>query len=88
MKLEFVTEFSQEETDYLWSVGVTLDDWNFAIIGGPEILDKRLHWETKKPELKPIDYNVERILESGSYDYKCYLVDFRGKRCAICVQYH
>jgi hypothetical protein len=88
MKLELVTEFSKEESDYLWSVGVCLDDWNFAIIGEPEILEERERWETKKPEPKPVDYVLEGILELGGYDYKCYLVDFRGKKCAICVQYH
>jgi hypothetical protein len=88
MKLELVTEFSKEESDYLWSVGVCLDDWNFAIVGEPDILEEQEHWKTKEKELKPTDYNIERILESGAYDYKCYLIDFRGKKCSICVQYH
>jgi hypothetical protein len=88
MKIELVTEFTKEETDYLWSVGVDLDDWNFAIIGEPDILEERPHWETGKPELRPTEFALERILESGGYDYTCYSVDFREKRCAICVQYH
>jgi len=88
MKIELITEFTEEETSYLWSVGVDLDDWNFAIIGEPEILEERLNEETGKMELKPVDYVLERILEVGSYDYKFYSVYFRGKKCAICVQYY
>jgi hypothetical protein len=43
MKLELATEFTKEETDYLWSVGVCLDDWNFAIVGEPDILEEQEH---------------------------------------------
>jgi len=88
MKLELITDFSNEETKILWNAGVNLDDWNFAVIGEEDSVVVREHWETKQPELKPADFTLERILESGGYDYKCYLVEFRGKKCAICVQYH
>lgn len=32
MKFEFKTEFSKEESDSLWSQGVCLDDYDYALI--------------------------------------------------------
>ena len=89
MKLELVTEFSHEETQQLWAAGVDMDDWNFAVIGDVDILEWQENWEdSKKMELKPKNWTLERIMETCGYNYKCYLINFCGKDCAICLQYH
>jgi hypothetical protein len=88
MELKLVIEFSKEEIDYLWSVGVCLDDWNFALIGEPEILGTYMDHMTKKTELRLNNPILENLLSGRHYEYRCYLVNFRGKECAICIQYH
>ena len=45
----FATEFTREETDLLWSLGVDMDDWDYCFMFPPDILreEKVIEQETE-----------------------------------------
>lgn len=106
MKIEFFTDldsFSKEEIEYLWKVGVCLDDWDYMLFFPPEVLEEyeveeedwsyeMKEWEYKRPMIKvkqyrPKDYNIDRLL-TGCCNNKWYKINFRGAEIAIGIAYH
>lgn len=45
--IQFVTEFSREDTDALWELGVNMDDWDYAIICPPEVVQEEEYEDTE-----------------------------------------
>ena len=52
--IAFHTSFSGEETDLLWTLGVNMDDWDYALICPPDVVieeeyqDEETEWVWKE----------------------------------------
>lgn len=71
--LQFFTAFSQEETDLLWGQGVCMDDWDYAIVCDPDILEEEEYEEVESKwvyfdHIAEVDRHWDRIDHGdGSY---------------------
>lgn len=73
----------------LWNAGVCMDDWDYLVIGPPEMLEEidEKDGEALQRGYGPRDYGVEQLLH-GLCDNRWYRVTLRGQAFALGVAYH
>jgi len=71
------------EIKELRNQGVNCDDWDYMLIGPPDILRTAY----LGPSLVLKSHTIEQMM-NGCFDNKWHLVEFRGKRVALGVAYH
>jgi hypothetical protein len=80
---------SESDQAELLAGGVDTDDWNFMLIGPPELIEHESDDSDGDPIYGCVDTYIEGIIDFYSrYEGKWYPCKFRGKDCAIGVQYH
>lgn len=100
MNLEYRTKFNEQESDYLWSAGVSLDDWDYALItfdleAFEEVDDMTTEWDEKKKDwvavpcktFGPKEYTLERLL-TGCCANRWHKIKWQGKDAIIGLAYH
>lgn len=80
MNIEFLQKLSKAETDYLWSKGVDLDDWDYLLI--MEYAEDYFNADNT-----PKSYVLGQLL-TGCYRNVWYRVNFRGSEKILGVAYH
>lgn len=104
MKFEFILEFSTEESDSLWSQGVCLDDYDYAIITydlehfeETDDLELEDHWDDIKKEYKTVAVPSKLLspkdytvsrLLTGCCDNTWYRIKWNNKDAIIGLAYH
>jgi len=71
-------EGNQGIIDALWDAGICMDDWDYLVVGPPDILDS---------QEEPLNYWHEQILR-GCSSNRWYLVRLNGTQVAVGVAYH
>jgi len=75
-------ELTEEEQQYFWDNGISLDDWNYMMLFPPEILkeDGGIFYCD--------NHHFERMIESTYGEVEWYKIEFRGKEYALGISYH
>ena len=82
MNIDFIDggSLSKEESEYLWSRGVSLDDWDYMLI--MDYVEE--YFEASN---SPKSYVLAGLLH-GCFENIWYRVNFRGSEKIIGVAYH
>lgn len=92
-KATITDSFDDKTTKSLWSQGVNLDDWDYAIIfdNPDEVIesftDVDSYDRTERTAWRAKDYTIDRLL-TGCCDNKWYEAEIDGKKVAIGIAYH
>lgn len=76
--------FTKEEIDHLWSQGVNMDDWDYAIICSPDVLEEEEYEEVENewvffshiPENEREQFIIREYSDRNGNSYRTYDVDF------------
>lgn len=99
MNFELRTDFTTEESDSLWSQGVSLDDWDVALITFnltefETTEDTFIDYDEKgnrvavtRDVYSPKLYEVSQLLQ-GCCDNRWHKITWQGKEAVIGLAYH
>lgn len=95
---------TDDEVKILRDQEVDTDDWDIMVFASPEILVPReeeynysswypnseTHGIVKKTRIvyDCVEFSIDRILSTRSYQGTWYLIDWKGKKTALGVAYH
>mgnify|MGYP000193047713 CR=1 FL=1 len=104
MNFEYRTEFSESESEYLWSAGVCLDDWDYAIITHDlnefeetDDMTTADEWDENSKSYKTVAVPFKLLapkeynlsrLLQGCCDNTWYKIKWQGKDAIIGLAYH